>query len=296
MEISSDGANPLFKTKEGEIDYYKAYDATLSLWPVPAQENDIPTRFGSTHLVMSGNRASAPLVLFHGAQASSTMWFPNIAALSNRYCVYAVDFLLEAGKSVPARLLSNRQDLSKWILDVLDCCSLHRPAMVGMSRGGWNAVAFALDYPKRVDKLVLLSPAQTITPIRNLRFLAASVLCSLFPADKRTMRMVRLVSWDWRKLSPLFLKQYGLALRHFRIANGIQVPPTLFSDQELHSLSVPILLMIGDHDIVNNQASLQKARRLMPNITAELVTQAGHLVSMDQPEYVNNRIIEFLST
>ena len=43
-----------FKTPEGEAKFRGAYDAALKLWPVSYDELDIPTRFGTTHVVTAG--------------------------------------------------------------------------------------------------------------------------------------------------------------------------------------------------------------------------------------------------
>jgi len=43
-----------FKSSKGEAEYVSAYDAVLKLWPVPFEENDVMTRFGTTHVIASG--------------------------------------------------------------------------------------------------------------------------------------------------------------------------------------------------------------------------------------------------
>jgi pimeloyl-ACP methyl ester carboxylesterase len=292
---TNDAAVSVFKTKQGESEYRKAYNNTLTLWPVPFEENDVPTRFGSTHVIASGEKSSPPLVLLHGAQASSTMWFPNIEALSRAHRVYAIDFILEVSKSSLDTRMSTRLDLTNWLVDVFDHYSLEMPSLVGMSRGAWNAVVFALQCPARVNKLVLLSPAQTFTPIRNLRFLAATLMCVLFPSDRRADKMTRIVSFKKELVAPLYVEQYKRALSSFNALSGIQVPPALFTDQELGSLSMPVLLLIGDHDVINDVSSIKRAQRTVPNIDADMVTDAGHLLTMDRADYVNDRVVKFLS-
>jgi pimeloyl-ACP methyl ester carboxylesterase len=76
-----------FKTPEGEAAYLTAYDAALKLWPVPYDQIDIPTRFGTTHVLISGPKDASPLVLLHGYMATSIMWSPNIIDFSQEYRV-----------------------------------------------------------------------------------------------------------------------------------------------------------------------------------------------------------------
>ena len=86
--------NALFKTRKGEAKYIKAYNKSLSLWPVPYTEQDIPTSFGTAHVIISGPVNAEPLVILHGMDASSTMWYPNIKDYSKNYRVYAIDYIM----------------------------------------------------------------------------------------------------------------------------------------------------------------------------------------------------------
>jgi len=49
-----------FKTPEGETAFLAAYDAAMTLWPVPYEELDTPSRFGNTHVVVSGPKDGPP--------------------------------------------------------------------------------------------------------------------------------------------------------------------------------------------------------------------------------------------
>ena len=76
---------PAFKTTEGEAAYLAAYEAAMSLWPNPYEEIEVPTRFGSTHVVTSGPECAPPMVLLHGYFGTLTMWSTNIADFSEDY-------------------------------------------------------------------------------------------------------------------------------------------------------------------------------------------------------------------
>ena len=72
----------VFKTPEGEAAYRAAYDAAMRLWSVPYDEMEIPSRYGITHVVVSGPKDAPPLVLLHGYMGTLTMWSPNIVDFS----------------------------------------------------------------------------------------------------------------------------------------------------------------------------------------------------------------------
>jgi len=72
--------------------------------------------------------------------------------------------------------------------------------------------------------------------------------------------------------------------------------PTVFTDAELKQIDLPALLLIGAGDkIYNPQKAIQRAQRWMPDLTAEIIANAGHLLIMDQPEIINAHILKFLS-
>ena len=147
-----------FKTSDGEAAYLAAYDAAMKSWPVPYEEFDVPSRFGTTHVIASGPMTAPPLVLLHGYMATSTMWSPNIAAFSRDHRVYAVDVMGQPGKSVPGEPIRTVADFVSWLTAILDALHVDRVSLVGQSFGGWLALNYAIAAPQRLLKLVLLSP------------------------------------------------------------------------------------------------------------------------------------------
>jgi pimeloyl-ACP methyl ester carboxylesterase len=70
----------------------------------------------------------------------------------------------------------------------------------------------------------------------------------------------------------------------------------VFSDAELRELRAPTLLLIGDHEIMYEpRRALERATQLLPNLRAELVPNAGHMLNSDQPAVVDERMLQFLS-
>lgn len=77
--------------------HFAACGAVYALAPASDAETDVETSFGSTHVCRFGppdpQAASRTPVVLHGAGSDSSMWYPNLAALSAERPVFAVDTL-----------------------------------------------------------------------------------------------------------------------------------------------------------------------------------------------------------
>jgi pimeloyl-ACP methyl ester carboxylesterase len=293
-----DSPIPLYKTPENQARYFEAYGAALKLWPVPYISRYVNTLYGQIHIVSCGPEDALPLVLLHGGYASSTMWFPNVADLSKEYRVLALDTIGEPGLSTPTRENATRRDCAGWIESVLDELSISKTHVVGLSRGGWLALNLAIHAPQRLDRIVLLSPAASFVSL-NKFFKAVSA--TAMRIRLRSVLKAALYSWvtPGFKINPVYTEQFCLGLYFWNWevnANGYSgVMPSAFSAEELSQVHIPILMLIGDHDRLNRSETIEQARQTIPQIEAEIVPNAGHLLSMEQPRIVDAQVLEFLA-
>lgn len=138
--------------------YLAAYDALLQKWPIPWESIQIPTAYGSTHVIACGPVDAPPLILLHGLQATALVWRANVAGLSRHFRVYAVDVIGQGGKSVSSRRLYKRRHMTEWMSEVLDALGIKQAAFVGNSYGGFLAMTMALLIPERVKQVVMINP------------------------------------------------------------------------------------------------------------------------------------------
>jgi pimeloyl-ACP methyl ester carboxylesterase len=289
-----------FKTPEGEAAYFEAYEAAMKLWPVPYEEIEVQTRFGMTHVVTSGPKNASPLVLLHGMLATSTMWSPNIADFSKEYRVYAIDVITQPGKSIldPDEPVRDETDFVAWLSATLDGLNLDRVFLVGMSYGGWLALNLAMTAPERVQKLVLLSPAASFQPLSRL-FSLGMMPVVFFPTR---LTVNSYFGWMGVKdpagdpVARNILDLAYLGLKHFRFPpETARIKLDVYSDDELCLLPMPVLLLIGENEVIYDAAkALDRARQFIPNIEGELVPDCGHEMSASQHRIVDARVLEFL--
>ena len=287
-----------FKTPEGEAAYLEAYDAAMKLWPVPYEEIQLTSRFGLTHVVVSGPQDAPPLVLLHGFFGTLAMWSPNMADFSRCYRVYAIDIMGHPSKSFPDEPVRDAADLVAWLNATLDSLNLEHITLAGVSYGGWLALYFTLTVPERIQKLVLLSPAASFRePVRQ--FMLRGMLMGIFPTRFFLNSFFGWMGYNNNPNDPVakcVLELVYLGLKHFRFPPDTElIVPNVFSDEELLTLTVPVLLLIGENEVMYDAAAaLERARRLIPYLDGDLVPNCSHEMSFSQVETVDRRVLDFM--
>lgn len=285
----------IFRKKGNKEAFVEAYDHALKMWPVRYEELMIPTRFGETHIVAAGPKHAEPLILIHGMTFSATMWYPNIEMLASRYRVYALDTIGDLGKGNVTAIIKTREDAVDWLGDVLAGLKLKGAILMGHSMGGWLSMNFAIHFPEKVEKLVLLAPAAGLHKVTP-KFLFKVYPAVLFPSEARIMKEI-----EWF-VSPVFQpdEQSETLFRQFIVSGMNCVPrtrvvPIVFSDQEVQNLTVETLLLVGEHEVIYNPVKmLERAKQLLPNLTSQMIPNAGHGLSIEQHEIVNEAVMAFL--
>jgi pimeloyl-ACP methyl ester carboxylesterase len=133
----------VFKSPEGEAKSLAAYEYALSHCPVSYEELDLPTHFGTTHIIVSGPTSGKPILLLHGQDSCAISWIYNVAELSRAFRIFALDTIGDIGKSKPTRLPQSREEYAKWMLEVFDQLRIEKDDLIGLSYGGFLASNFA---------------------------------------------------------------------------------------------------------------------------------------------------------
>ncbi len=73
------------------------------------------------------------------------------------------------------------------------------------------------------------------------------------------------------------------------------VLPFTCEDDELRSVKTPTLLLIGQQEaLLNSGEAITRAKKLIPNIQAELIPQASHDLPVSKSDIVDKKVLEFL--
>jgi len=296
MEMSS--YHP-FRSAEAKERYLKHYDMRAQKWPVISETLTVHTSYGRTFVRISGPVDAPPLVLLPSAAGTSLLWIPNIRTLSESYRVYAVDNIYDFGRSVYTRAFKSPDDLVSWLDELFTALEFgDNINLMGLSYGGWLTSQYALHFPERLDKIVLLAPAATILPLPGewaWRGILAIIPHRYFLKSMTYWLFEDLVQKDEasRTLVEDMLDDVFIALRCFKFK--MPVHPTVLEDEELQSIKVPALFLVGENEkIYPAQKAVQRLDNVAPQIKLEVIPNAGHDLTIVQAEIVNKKILEFL--
>lgn len=240
------------------------------------------------------------VALLHGLGGSRIAWEPQLVALSEAgYCAAAWD-MPGYGASAPIEPLSFdalADAVGRW-LDALGAESAH---IVGLSLGGMIAQHVALWSPGRVRSLALLdtSPAfgldGTTTAdewlAQRLRPLAAGETPATIAPGVLTAIMGDTVSGS-------ILDEAVAAMERIPssgLAAAARCLVTHDVRDRLDEIAAPTLVIVGDHD---RETPPEYAGYLADHIAGArlaVVPGAGHISNLEQPQRVNELLLEFLA-
>lgn len=261
----------------------------------PTESRRFPTPFGETHCLICGPTDAPPLVLLHGALASSAHALSEVAGLANHFRVYALDVIGQSPLSAETRPEVDGPAYGEWLRACLDSLELPRVRLLGVSWGGFIALRLAALAPERIERLSLIVPAglvQNNSPEAFLKVGLPMLLYTAFPSPKRLERAVAQLfttpDSEWRDY-------LGEALRGVKL--DFRAPRPL-RDGALSGFAAPVQVIAADGDLsFPGVALLTRAKAVFPNLTAtELLTQTRHTPAFtpEARQHLTETILAFL--
>jgi pimeloyl-ACP methyl ester carboxylesterase len=294
-----------FVSEKAKQRYVKRNDERARGWPLPCECRTVETSWGRTFMRVSGPAGAPPLVLLPGGGTHSLMWMPNIASLSGPYRTYALDSILDVGRSANTRPVKAVDDLVAWLDELFDALGFGPSGLrlMGLSHGGWLAANYAQRHPARIGRLALLAPAGWVLDLSPaMLFTMMQIL--LVPRRYFARRAYLWSLPDLAASGPAGLKlidemteDLALGFECFGIRRLTKMlPPLVADDTSIRSLTMPTLYVIGEHEkIYSRDAALARLQQVAPSIERVVIPGAGHDMTWLRPDLVNKTVLEFFA-
>ena len=304
------------------------FDAELSAYqyPFPVRFLELPSQQQTVRMAYMDVAASQPnghtVVLLHGKNFPASYWEPTIRFLSARgYRVIAPDQIGFGKSSKPAHYQYSFQQFASNTGAVLDAAGVTKVSVVGHSMGGMLATRFALMYPERVEKLVLVNPIgledwKTVVPYHSVdQWYQQETKAT--PDSVREYQRNSYYGGTWKPEYERLIETSVGAIKHpdyprvawasALIYDMIYTQPVVY---EFPRLRVPTLLVIGQRDrtalgrawvskdvaatLGDYPALGKRAAAAIPGATLVEIPGVGHLPQVEAFEAYSQALAQFL--
>lgn len=236
--------------------------------------------------------------LLHGLGTEAGSWVYQIRALQMAGFRPVAPDLPGFGQSKYTGKKWSITETAGEICALADRLGIERFHLAGISMGGTIALQTAIAHPERVSSLILINTFATLRPKR---------LSDLYYLIRRYFRARLMGAGAQAELtaSRVFPRPGQEKLRRELVQHIRQTDPEVYKTamrelglfdnrKRLRDIHIPTLVISGENDTT---VPLENQRDLVTGIPGSryvLIPDAGHGVIIDQPDSVNEKLVEFI--
>lgn len=252
-------------------------------------------------LAYSDEGHGPPIVFLHAFPLNRTTWEPQVAGLAGHYRIITID-LRGHGESDAPMWRYTLDQFAEDVKGLLDHLAIANATFVGLSMGGYILFALHRKYPTLIRALVLADTRATadVPEAKAARFSMAQVAHRRGASAIADLMMPKLLG----PASLTHRKDLQEQLRTIITDNQVSgMIGSLMAMEErpdstplLATLTMPTLVIVGEHDAASPPDEVEEMSRHVPGATFVVIPGAGHLSNVENPETFNATIRTFLET
>lgn len=246
-----------------------------------------------------------PLVILHGLYGSSDNWVTIARKISSVFTVYLPD-QRNHGQS-PHSSDHNFSVLTGDLYELMEDLNIEKFILAGHSMGGKVAVNFALNWPERINSLIIID----ISPFRKAdinnisyrqhkeileavlsieisdiksRSQAESNLSEKIKSEKirafllKNLKRNEEGSYEWKMNAQSLLNNLDRIMEEVILPGNLSVPVTGF----------PVIFIRGENSEYLQSSDLKDIRNVFPSAEMLNVKNAGHWIHAERPDVLED--------
>lgn len=241
-----------------------------------------------------------PIIILHGLFGLSDNWLTIGKKLAEDYQIYILD-LRNHGRSPHSKEL-NYNLMVEDVYEFLTDFNLRTVSLLGHSMGGITAMNFAVEYPHRLNKLIVIDIAPKSYPIFH-----HSIIKGLYAIDLKRLKKRRQADLDLQKFVPekntrqFLLKnlyrnengEYSWRINLSAISNNLaEIGKGLLADEKFTN---PTLFIKGEFSEYIHPSDVSLIKQSFPNAIIKTISGASHWVHADAPDETLSIVRDFIN-
>lgn len=284
----------IYKSFDGERVLMGIYDRQLRNLNIDYCSEYVNTRFGRTHVIITGNQEGPPLVFFHGGNSTNPYGLQPIVSLGKYFKIISPDIIGHPGRSEQVDLSTRDNSYGEWMVDVLDELEIQESNFIGGSYGAGVLLRLATIAPKRITKAVFIVPSgiANISVLQVLLKLGLPmVLYRILRTRKSLINAVKPLSSN---VNDDTLEMIEAVFLHMKVKVEMPRNATI---EELKGFKAPTMVIAAEKDIMfPANKVIQRSEQIFPNlVVTDILQGATHMFQQgEELTRVLDLILQFL--
>ena len=257
----------------------------------------------NTYLGYDDHGIGLPILFLPAFPLNRTMWQGELISLlsDEHYRLIALDWR-GFGESEITGPISTMELFADDVAALMDSLGIQQAVLCGLSMGGYAAFAFLRKYPQRVSGLILADtrPGADTTEARANRENVARIAETLGTGAIADLQVPRVLS-EYTRLHHPEVEMRVRQMIEAATTQGIAAASRGMAERAdstdlLASIPCPTLVIVGELDALTPPGVAQEYAEQIPGSQLVVITNAGHLSNMEQPEAFLQAIRGFLGS
>ncbi|MFO7794987.1 MAG: alpha/beta fold hydrolase [Promethearchaeati archaeon] len=260
-------------------------------------------KINDTELYYEIHGEGYPVVMIMGLGANIYWWTPEfLEPMKNNFQTIIFDNR-DAGRSDHANEQYQIADLATDTIKLMDMLNIDKAHILGISMGGMIAQEVTLNYPERVNKLVLCSTncggAKSILPSQDLLAQLTQDRGELSQKEIIEKTIPLLYTNEFIDKNPEYIERTKEQLMKAPIQpeayeRQIQSLLSFNTGRKLKKIEHQTLVIHGKKDILVPPQNGQILTDLITNATLKYFEKSAHAIFSHEPEKVTTTVLDFL--
>jgi pimeloyl-ACP methyl ester carboxylesterase len=240
-----------------------------------------------------------PVAFIHGFPHNRTLWAPQVSALVDRARCIAPDLrgFGETSRNGPFSIDQFADDVAL----LLRCVGIERAVLVGLSMGGYVALAFWRRHRAMVRALVLADTRAGADgdDARAKRLALMELARARGSGAVADGQIVGMIGKSTRDKRPALIDEVHRMLASASVDGIVGALEAMLgrvdSTPTLGTITVPTLVIVGAEDVLTPVKEAEILHDAIRGSRLEVIDQAGHVSNMERPAAFNHVLSEFLA-
>lgn len=246
-----------------------------------------------------------PLICIHGAGPGATGWSNfkgSVGDLSKHFRTLLIDMPQYGKSDKPVIKVSRQSYLANSIRDFMDGLGIKKAHFIGNSMGGQAALKLAIDYPEKVDRLVIIGSGaikagsifqpMPLEAIRNI----SNYYKGEGPTPGKMREVLESLVYDRSKITDDLVQERFEASNDPELVELFGKQPAGPQDDlyaDLPNLKAKTLIVWGQDDRAGAlDVGLLMLRRL-PDARMHIFSKCGHWAHVEHRDEFNRLVLQF---